>query len=315
VLVVDADAARADLVQLGLEQNKYYVETTRDGLEAVRKARSGWFDLVLMGDDIAEIESLAAARLISDFTIVVGRPRLIALTAAPERLRAREAGGRGAFDAILEVPCDMPSLLRTLRDCLAAAPERTYRAAWDTSPAAASATVGRAPHAPPRRSDAPYGDEDPDPSDTVQILVADDELPVLEVLRASLEAQGYDVDTAANGLDALRKLASYRYDIVITDYRMPEIDGLAAAKLMFELHSRSERPRLIAFTATPERLSARDGGPLTLFDEVVAKTRGIDGLLAATRRCADQRRTGATDPLVPIPLIDEQTRTVRPRPR
>jgi len=60
----------------------------------------------------------------------------------------------------------------------------------------------------------------------ISILVADDELIVRQSLGNWLKAEGYSVETAENGLDALNKLKSKNYDLILADIKMPEMDGI-----------------------------------------------------------------------------------------
>src|SRR5215469_12276184 len=59
------------------------------------------------------------------------------------------------------------------------------------------------------------------------ILVADDEPAIRHVLSLVLAEHGYEVRTVADGDEALRELAARHYDVVISDVRMPKVDGLA----------------------------------------------------------------------------------------
>lgn len=61
-----------------------------------------------------------------------------------------------------------------------------------------------------------------------KILVIDDKPEVRLSVKAILEDEGYDIDEAVNGLDALNKLQGENYstDMVITDIMMPELDGI-----------------------------------------------------------------------------------------
>lgn len=59
-----------------------------------------------------------------------------------------------------------------------------------------------------------------------KILVVDDELTLLNTVRAYLEQEGYSVQTAADGRSALRILREYQPDLVVLDIMLPEIDGL-----------------------------------------------------------------------------------------
>lgn|GEM_PF-542450 len=59
-----------------------------------------------------------------------------------------------------------------------------------------------------------------------KILVVDDEPPILEIIQTILTSEGYQVDTAKDGLEALSLLANKRYDLVLSDVMLPEMGGL-----------------------------------------------------------------------------------------
>ena len=63
-----------------------------------------------------------------------------------------------------------------------------------------------------------------------RILVVDDILENLEIVRLRLEAQGYEVATAGDGLDALTKARALRPDLVLLDIMMPKLDGISVLK-------------------------------------------------------------------------------------
>ena len=58
-----------------------------------------------------------------------------------------------------------------------------------------------------------------------RILVVDDEKNVLLSMQAILREDGYRVDIAANGAEAIKAIRSHHYDLVLTDLKMPAIDG------------------------------------------------------------------------------------------
>ncbi|MCX7885732.1 MAG: ATP-binding protein [Verrucomicrobiae bacterium] len=80
-----------------------------------------------------------------------------------------------------------------------------------------SATTPKPALAPTR----PHPPERPQP----RILLVDDEPGILEVLKAILEEDGYLVETATNGTQALKQIQSASYDLIITDLCMPDIGG------------------------------------------------------------------------------------------
>src|SRR5207248_10005518 len=67
-------------------------------------------------------------------------------------------------------------------------------------------------------------------NDGMRILVVDDERAVRESLGRALELEGYDVELAADGGEALYRLESVQPDAVILDVLMPGMDGLEVAR-------------------------------------------------------------------------------------
>ncbi len=71
----------------------------------------------------------------------------------------------------------------------------------------------------------------PLPPRDIKILVVDDMSTMRRVIKSILNQLGYsNIDEAENGKDALSKLSSSHYDFVLTDWNMPEMDGLELVK-------------------------------------------------------------------------------------
>ena len=68
------------------------------------------------------------------------------------------------------------------------------------------------------------------PRQKLRVLVVEDAHLLRDVLRTCLEHDGFEVDTAANGADALVYFHPDRYWVVITDFRMPGMNGLELAR-------------------------------------------------------------------------------------
>ena len=61
-----------------------------------------------------------------------------------------------------------------------------------------------------------------------KILIVDDEVPIRRTLRDILEFEGYEVDEASDGLECIAKVQKEKYDVIITDIKMPRMDGIEA---------------------------------------------------------------------------------------
>lgn len=77
------------------------------------------------------------------------------------------------------------------------------------------------------------------------VLVADDEPQISEVVRLSLERTGCRVKTVSSGRDALRQAEDAAFDLLIIDVAMPDMDGFEAVRLIKQKPGYSELPVII----------------------------------------------------------------------
>ena len=59
------------------------------------------------------------------------------------------------------------------------------------------------------------------------ILIVDDERAIRNSMKEILEYESYKVDVAENGVEALQKVQNEKYDLIFSDIKMPEMDGIA----------------------------------------------------------------------------------------
>ncbi|MEZ0240349.1 MAG: response regulator, partial [Chloroflexota bacterium] len=88
-----------------------------------------------------------------------------------------------------------------------------------------------------------------------RILVVDDEPAVRDALRRALAGEGYLVDLAADGRDALDKHAAAPPDAIVLDVLMPNLDGLATARLLRASGDRTPILMLTARDAVADRVA------------------------------------------------------------
>ena len=87
-----------------------------------------------------------------------------------------------------------------------------------------------------------------------KILVVDDEPDIVELVAFNLEAEGYEVITATNGLEALNAARSSLPDLIVLDLMLPELDGLSVCEILRRLPSTAPIP-VIMLTAWKGELS------------------------------------------------------------
>jgi len=129
-----------------------------------------------------------------------------------------------------------------------------------------------------------------------RVLVADDDPDILSVVKVNLGLDGFEVDTAVDGEDALQKATSARPDVIILDIMMPRMDGLTA---MHRLRSQAATVAvpIILLTARGLREDRVRGLELGADDYI---TKPFDILELAARVRAVLRRTQAARDLSPL---------------
>ena len=86
-----------------------------------------------------------------------------------------------------------------------------------------------------------------------RVLVIDDDEIIRDIIAMSLEQEGFDVDTAANGKEAIDKSHASLYNIAIVDWRLPDIQG---TKLLGKLKDTKPRMGKIMLTGFPSTENA-----------------------------------------------------------
>jgi two-component system KDP operon response regulator KdpE len=140
--------------------------------------------------------------------------------------------------------------------------------------------------------------------------VVDDELQIARVLRTSLQAQGYEVKTAADGEAGYNAVMDWLPDLIVTDLSMPAMNGVELCRAVRE---KSRVPIIVLSVRGEEKskIEALDAGA----DDYVTKPFSMNELLARVR--ANLRRVAADDDSSQQPIeqgdfyINPESRQVR----
>ncbi|HSU57139.1 MAG TPA: response regulator [Candidatus Dormibacteraeota bacterium] len=121
-----------------------------------------------------------------------------------------------------------------------------------------------------------------------RILVVDDEPFVCDAVKMMLDFDGHIVETASNGKEALAKFEKGKFDLVITDFAMPQMKGdeLAAA-----IKARAPGQPVVMITAYAEMLQA-SGNPLKGVDHIISKPFLLENLREAIAKVAPAGESG-----------------------
>ena len=116
----------------------------------------------------------------------------------------------------------------------------------------------------------------------MRILIVEDERKISAYLKRGLEEQGYAVDAAFTGREALDWAASAPYDLIVLDILLPELDGISVCR---ELRKRGARAPILMLTArdtVDDRVAGLDAGA----DDYLVKPFALKELLARLRALA-----------------------------
>ena len=113
---------------------------------------------------------------------------------------------------------------------------------------------------------------------TPRILVVEDDKAIRNLIITTLETQGYQYSTAANGSQALLEAASSRPDVLLLDLGLPDMDGV---EIIRKIRGWSEMPILVVSARSEDRdkVEALDAGA----DDYLTKPFSVDELLARLR--------------------------------
>jgi signal transduction histidine kinase/DNA-binding response OmpR family regulator/HPt (histidine-containing phosphotransfer) domain-containing protein len=288
VLIVDDNATNREILQEQCSRWGMTCSTAHDGREALTALRSAAaqgkaYPLVILDQHMPEMDGLTAARVLHDDPTLT-QTRVVLLTSVDS-----DTANQAGITCALTKPVRAGELQRTLAEVMGAA-----------SPEATSAASARR---------APIG-----PALSGHVLVAEDNPVNQELARNMLETLGCQVTIAANGVAAVAAVDATRFDIVLMDVQMPEMDGLVATATIRqrEAQAGARRVPIVALTANAF-VQDREACLAAGMDDYLGKPFTLDKLGSVLRRWLTP--ASAADPAPePAPEI-AATMAPEPSPR
>ena len=248
--------------------------------------------------DMVVLDQAASAPPNPGFAPDLGRrhgaaaPRLVLLTASGLPAGSGEAA-LGRFDVVLMKPVRHRSLMQCLAHLFGA--------------------------------ETVEGEEDPDGQDDAfaatghggHLLLAEDHAINREVAATILESFGYTIEFAEDGIEAVAAARRNRYDLILMDVQMPNLDGLEATRQIRALGGAAGAVPIVAMTASAmegDRKQCLDAG----MDDYVSKPIDASQLLATVARWIDAAAASAAvdeAPAVEAPIDEDRAPPIRDQTR
>ncbi len=265
VLIVDDNETNRRVLTLQAQGWGMRARSAAHGAEALEWLRRGDpFDVAILDMQMPDMDGVTLAAAIRGYRDADALP-LVMLTS----MGRREQGDQAHFAAFLAKPIKQSQLHDVLMGIFDALPRK-------------AAAV-----APTPRLDVHLAEHLP-----LRILIAEDNVVNQKLAVQLLVKMGYRPDVAGNGLEAIQALERQRYDVVLMDVQMPEMDGLEATRHICHRWPRTARPFIIAMTADAmqgDREKCLNAG----MDDYVTKPVQVATLVEALKRARPTTVNGA----------------------
>ena len=247
ILVVDDEPLVRRMLTEYLTLDGHSVETATNGRHALDKFRAGRYDLVIADRAMPEMNGDQLASAIRQ--LAFDEP-FIMLTGFADLMQASAERPLGV-DLVLGKPLTRAALRRAVAEVAPAELREAQKSAWERGP-------GKT------------------------VLIVDDDHWIRDLLQMALEAEGYEVAVAEDGLEALDRITALRPAVIVLDMMMPRMDGGRFAEELRRRGIRDRVPLLVITADAQGRYRAKNLGA----DAYLAKPFALPELLDEVARLA-----------------------------
>jgi GAF domain-containing protein/DNA-binding response OmpR family regulator len=258
VLVVDDNDTNRRIIMLQMQKWGILSRDTASAREVLSWLEQGQtFDLAILDMHMPEMDGIALATEIRKLREAKALP-LVLFTSLGRREADAEASG---FAGHLNKPLKPSALFDALITIFS---DRGTQLAAPSEPLKLQMDPDMAKHLP------------------LKILLAEDNAVNQKLALRLLQQMGYRADVAGNGLEAVEAIERQKYDVILMDVQMPEMDGLDATREIRKLQTAAQ-PRIIAMTANAMQ-GDREMCLAAGMDDYISKPIRIDELISALDR-------------------------------
>jgi CheY-like chemotaxis protein/nitrogen-specific signal transduction histidine kinase len=224
LLIVEDNKTHRQILNLQTQAWGMIPVVTCSGAEALRYLeRQEPFDLAVLDMQMPEMDGIELATKIRQMAVYRHLPLVVLSSLGVSKIDAVKVD----FAAILSKPIKQLQLHDVLAKVLG----------------------GRSDLMEQVRSEQENVSKIPDPSHSLRILLAEDNLVNQKVAIHMLKKIGYQADVVMNGLEAIETLQKSIYDVVLMDLQMPKMDGIEATRHIISRFPPERRPQIVAMTA------------------------------------------------------------------
>ncbi|MBM3478023.1 MAG: response regulator [Alphaproteobacteria bacterium] len=282
-LVVDDAEMNRRILRRQLEALGVRVSEAVDAIDAIAALEAERFGLVVVDEQVAARPGRGSIERLREAARAHAPRMVLASSIGALRPPGGKNDPRRGCDAILEKPVR----LHSVRECLA----RLFADGPTASPAAPA-------HGQPAATNPAAPREQ---VDGARLLVAEDNRVNQSLMRAVLEREGFAVDIASTGAEAVEMARRQRYDAILMDVQMPAMNGVEATARIREIGGDRARLPVVALTANAMP-GAREHYLSMGMDDYIAKPINRTEVMAILRRlivaAPASGEDGAAEPVV-----------------
>ncbi|TMP43376.1 histidine kinase [Pseudoalteromonas citrea] len=223
ILIVDDNAQATEVLEGMLTNMNAMVSSTNNALNAIdiMAAASEPFDALIIDWQMPEMDGLTAIEILNKRNLLT-QTKVILTTAYGRELELKPSQ-KACISGVVLKPINASHLFDTLISCLG-------------------------PYTQPSTTKDAAQEKVPTSLQDISILLAEDQPVNQEIAVEILSSYGATIDVANDGMEALRKIATTRYDVVLMDMQMPNMGGIQATQAIRKQPENDDLP-IIAMTA------------------------------------------------------------------